>query len=453
MTGIKDWRDLAAIAPALPDSKLLQVLTLLDRLPEAERPSGVLEAMRPRLAQLKPARRLTVQRLLFRPVEDLFDPPELYRRRIGRLSRRTIKPVWSLVSQRLPPTVMAEAVAGLNTVSATDTASANRIGARLWPAAAVALRDALEIAVTDRRQWVGWFGRDDDIERQVADVAATFEVGFAVEETKARLPARPIETLSDGHLEVIRTILIPLSRQTPEQVKMFLVVLSARMVRPGILMDMLSEVKWSSSVQEHEGMMRLIETNLVETLVHHARNLSVAAALPAGADHATRLAQQLVDGLASLQQKNRVRANAELMLALRQARAEIGQFILGSVVAEADQTLRAILAPGTSPDDLADGPSDRQLEEAELFALALRRCANLAPAVGIDEGVRVKLGGIQAELERIGLTPKDPTLAARWLLTTVRLLEVLAGPDEAERVLHLGLRRFGATTGNGAAPA
>ena len=75
-------------------------VTLIDRLPESERPHDLLDVLRPRLVQLRPPRHLTVQRVTFLPVEDLFDPPDVYRRKVGRLSRAAIRLCWRVVSER-----------------------------------------------------------------------------------------------------------------------------------------------------------------------------------------------------------------------------------------------------------------------------------------------------------------------------------------------------------------
>ncbi|MEI6986535.1 MAG: hypothetical protein WCK65_10430, partial [Rhodospirillaceae bacterium] len=69
---------IALVSLSLPDDKLLKVLELVEKFPDRTQAQLVLDQIRPRLVQLRPPRQVTAQRLLFHPVDDLFDPPEKY---------------------------------------------------------------------------------------------------------------------------------------------------------------------------------------------------------------------------------------------------------------------------------------------------------------------------------------------------------------------------------------
>jgi hypothetical protein len=188
MSGKLNWREVAAHSRQLSDSKLLQMLSLIEMLPQEQRPDHVLDAMRPRLAKLRPPRLVTLQRLLFNPIEDLFDPPVSYRRKIGRLSRRTIPACWNAVTQMADPRWLARLQADLKSVDTRNYAAVNAIGRELWPEVARIMRRALEVADRDRKACIQLFGRDDDTLRQVADFADVLDIGFEIENAKAQLP-------------------------------------------------------------------------------------------------------------------------------------------------------------------------------------------------------------------------------------------------------------------------
>ena len=76
------------------------------------------------------------------------------------------------------------------------------------------------------------------------------------------------------------------------------------------------------------------------------------------------------------------------------------------------------------------------MEQAERSALLLRRCARIAESTGVRKEMDKKLTTICSELEREGVSlgPNRQVHEGR-LIRSVRLIELIAGPDEAERVL------------------
>ncbi len=434
MTGRDDWQDIIAASERLSDDKLLQVLTLIDRLPDQHRPLDVLEAMRPRLARLRPPRRPTLQRLLFRPVEDLFDPPAIYQRRIGRLLRSAIAPCWQAVSAAKSGSLVRELGEALRSSDGDDLTLTNQIGRRLWPAAAEAIRESLA-------EQTGRSRRDEDLRRQMAEIADILETGLELELTKHQLPPRPIETLFEGHIELLKSTVLGLLDPGPaERVRTFILVICARMNRPGAVLAHLSEMAWPNRLTDQDRIMGEIEGDLVANLVNRARGLNRAGATKPGPE-AVRRARDLVEGLASVRDIVMRRNDPAVIGAVAEAETEVRHFLMDSVLGPTDETVRHLLGRAMKH---GGGASDAAAEEtAETFALSLRHCAQIGRAIGVEREVAAKLAAVCTELEHHALD-SGPSAEdrARRLVTSVRMIELIQGPDQAEVLLRRGLERL-----------
>ena len=90
------WAELQQLSLAIAqasDDKLIQIVRIVDTLPERTQLDEAIGKVRHRLFWLKPPRPLSLARILFAPVEDLLDGPLLYRRGSKRFSRAIIRPV------------------------------------------------------------------------------------------------------------------------------------------------------------------------------------------------------------------------------------------------------------------------------------------------------------------------------------------------------------------------
>ena len=151
MSSLDEWRHIALASLGLPDKRLLDVLKLVEQAPDRSRVRVVLDQIRPRLARLRPPRLLTAQRLLFRPVEDLFDPAERYRAKIGRLSRTIIHPCWMIVTTLVPQPLLKNTEIRLRNIDPLDHKDVFAAGLQLWGAASAQPQPATEQRDTHKK--------------------------------------------------------------------------------------------------------------------------------------------------------------------------------------------------------------------------------------------------------------------------------------------------------------
>ncbi|MEI6985838.1 MAG: hypothetical protein WCK65_06910 [Rhodospirillaceae bacterium] len=428
----------------LPDDKLRQLLAMIEMLPIEERPQKLLETFRPRMSTLRPPRRMTLQRLLLLPVEDMLDSPELYRRDIGRLCRRSIPTCWNAIKQQFDRNVFNDLMREAREIEWVGEQAQIELGSRLWPTAAEALHKALALADSDRNAAKQMFGDDPDVQRQIATFAGIFEIGTEVMTARASLPVKPIDKLQVYHIETIKAALCKLRLGSPDLTRNFLQVLAARMINPGQLLDLLSAGSFPGSDQERGRLIGDLATRITENLLRQTANLRSFRGQSADPIIATTMARRLLEGYNSLRPTfvsmgmQEICGEASLksaMASVHEARIEIRSFILDTIVVQADQSLFKLInheQDSHEQDSHATlaGNIDRQ-EAAESMALALHYCAVMAKELGIGREVDFQVSVICQELEN----------RAPPVISTIRLIELLAGPDAAERLFNKSIGR------------
>lgn len=444
-----EWHALAAHASRLPDRKLLQIYRLLEQVGDKPEVSQAFDAMRPRLVTLRPPRRPALSRLFFLPVEDLLDDADHYSRRLNRICRTTLSPCWGAVKERLPTSLMQDVHKEVSLVDYRDGAAIAVLCEPLWEEGVRALGEIIDECQNNLKFKISLFGRDDDVQRQLATMRQILAVAGRVEKLKAALPPKPILDLAESHVDIIRTALLELGKEDVTLTQPLLLVLASRMQRPGELLRMLAEVRLGGTVAEKETLTREMSGYVVGNLLRQTtdfdrENPHITGDLASMA----AAAERLTDGLNSVNDTVQNLRDKEITSKVKNARAEIGQFVLKNICADVDKNLHTALFG--QPEGL---PSDEEMRKAEQLAMALRRSAKLANALGIQREVTAKITDarqqiVSTTLANLRSAPRtregrmNPE-AQRQMFNSLRMVEILAGSDEAERLLRDWKSQFG----------
>ncbi|HYC03275.1 MAG TPA: hypothetical protein VED40_08290 [Azospirillaceae bacterium] len=428
----KEWEALASDATKLGDAKFLKIFNLLEQLGDKPGIQSAFEKMRPRLAELKPPRRPSVSRLFFRPVEDLLDNADAYQRKLSRIARSTLAPAWAAVSARLGPEIIEATRAAIHRCDAHDQRGIAEAAGPIWRAGAEAMAEVIHEARNNLKYKVDNFGRDDDVIRQLDTIRQILEIGPELEALKLRLPERPIGELAEGHLDEIRKALGEIGQEEARRAGPLMLALSARMRRPGDLLRVLQETRLGGSVSDKEEMSRELSGHIVGNLLRQTTEIERTSS--GKADAVTDLAataERLADGLNSVNETVNSLRDKAMTEKVASARAEIGDFVVRNIVEGVDRNLLEALFSG------GDGAaSDERMRQAEQLALALRRSSKLAPFLGIQREVGGKITELRQQIE--GQTNQLVDAAApeaqRQMFNSLRMIEILAGSDEAERL-------------------
>lgn len=443
-----DWAVLAADASRLPDRKLLQIYRLLEQVGDKPEVSGAFDAMRPRLVTLRPQRRPALSRLFFLPAEDMLDDADQYSRRLNRISRTTLSPCWQAAREHLPTDLTHSVYREVSQVDFRDGAAIAVICEPLWLAGMDALAKVMAECQNNLKYKLNLFGRDDDVQRQLATLAQIMAVAFRVEKLKAALPPRPILDLAESHVEIIRTALIELGKENASLTQPLLLVLASRMQRPGELLRMLGEVRLGGTAADKENLTREMSGYVVGNLLRQTTDFDRTNPHVQG-DPASMAAaaERLTDGLNSVNDTVQGLRDKDITAKMKNARAEIGQFVLKNICGDADKSLtEALFGHGAGP------ASDESVKKAEQFAMALRRSSKLAGPLGIQREVAAKINEARQQvvtntLATLRNTPRsrDGSMspeAQRQMFNGLRMVEILAGSDESERLYREWISQY-----------
>lgn len=436
-----EWAALATEASRLPDRKLLQIYRLLEQMGDKPEISSAFDAMRPRLTTLRPPRRPALSRLFFLPAEDMLDDALHYSRRLNRICRATLSPCWQAVKEHIPTALQHEVQREMGSIDYRDGAAIAVVCEPLWQAGVDALTAVITECQNNLKYKLNLFGRDEDVQRQLETLRQIMVVAVRVEKLKAALPPRPIVELAESHLEIIRINLIELGKEDAALTQPLLLVLASRMQRPGELLRMLSEVRLGGTVAEKENLTREMSGYVVGNLLRQTTDFDRESPLMQG-DLASlaAAAERLTDGLNSVNDTVQNLRDKDISAKVKNARAEIGHFVLKNICADVDKGLTEALF---GQEGL---PSDAAVKKAEQFAMALRRSSRLAGPLGIQREVAAKINEARQQVVDNTLATlrdaprnRDGSMGPdgqRQMFNGLRMVEILAGSDEAERLMR-----------------
>ncbi|MCA3414225.1 MAG: hypothetical protein INF84_06450 [Roseomonas sp.] len=126
---------LAANLSTASDENILRIMAMIDRLPDRSQLDAVLNDIRPRLAQLRPPRPLTMMRLLFLPLSGALVDRAAWRQDPATIPRAALRPIFTLLRD-LRNGPLTEAETAPPQALFTDLDLVENLGRPVWEAAA-----------------------------------------------------------------------------------------------------------------------------------------------------------------------------------------------------------------------------------------------------------------------------------------------------------------------------
>ncbi|CAO3357834.1 hypothetical protein [Azospirillum melinis] len=442
----------------IPEDKFIEVVRLLERVRDHPDVRQTFAAIRPRLVQVRPNRRPTLKRVLCMPFEDVLESFNGIDVPVGRIERRVIDPVWRLVTEcgdralidQLDRQVQETAPGNLNTL--------RNIGRRLWPMAAQALRGAAgragEQEAGGQPPWRAFQG-DEEMRRQMLDVAAFLEIGLTIESLKDALAPKPLAALDDLHVDAIEQAAQAVARQSAGLVYYLLLVAASRMANPADLLTVLNDLDFGKARREQPAIFAqlsgLVVTNLEERSARleskgcgTGRSAGPGGAAAIAPEEAIAIAERLVASIDTTSAAMDVLADPAYRERLDAVKVAVRTMVAGTVLDTAPAgILTAVPAPAGNGRP-APVNEDAQAT-AEDHARALRRCEGLAGALGLHEplkdmlasmekGLMARAHALLADYPKAAGDPDDAETAEMNLFYALRLLELVAGPAKADRL-------------------
>ncbi|PWC76727.1 hypothetical protein [Azospirillum sp. TSH64] len=443
----------------IPEDKFIEVVRLLERVRDHPDVRQTFAAIRPRLVQVRPSRRPTLKRVLCMPFEDVLESFNGLDVPVGRIERRVIDPVWRLVTECGDRALIDQLDRQVQETAPGNLNALRNIGRRLWPMAAQAVRGAVGAAGepdTGRQALWRVLQGDEEMRRQLLDVAAFLEIGLTIESLKDTLAPKPLAVLDDPHVDAIEQAAQAVARQSAGLVYYLLLVAASRMANPADLLTVLNDLDFGKARREQPAIFAQLSGLVVTNLEERSARLESkdggkgagtgpgAAAVAIAPEEAVAIAERLVASIDTTSAVMDVLADPVYRERLDAVKATVRSMVAGAVLDTAPAgILTAVPAPAANG---RPAPVDEDAQAAaEDHARALRRCEGLAGALGLHEplkdamasmekGLTARAQALLADYPKAAGDPDDAETAEMNLFYALRLLELVAGPAKADRL-------------------
>ena len=399
------------------DSQIARVVAMVDALPSRGVADKLIAPLRPRLAQLRPDRPLQFERLLFLPLDLLIVAPQDWSPGSPTVPRTLLAPVGEVVRVVLGD-LAREIEAEILGRTTADRTIVDRVGARLWPAAAQVIA-----AADDTPGAWSKYGISRALQRTVTrPMAAVLEQATAIQALV--VSAERGEPVGGPAL---LTILDRGARHGADAWGMMLALMLCRLPRADEALRVIAikGISAATRVAAEEAIDAVL--NGIEREGGEGGTLDTAALSDAGAE-LTRIVG-LLDGLDA--------EGSGIAVLTGNDRGERHSRIAG-IRRRLDATCRSRFQAGLAGEliapmlSLPPDAGSAEILKLEGTARELRRLEMCGRRLGSQDSYSRMLQATAVEIRAIRGN------GALTLADRVRMVEILAGPDEALAMLVAG---------------
>lgn len=438
-----------------PENKFIEVVRVLEQAGDRPEVRRTIESIRPRLAEVRPARRMTLKRIFCDPFEDMLEA------RAGRdgaavaIPRTHIDAIWRETAVRADPRHMGPLEQAVGGLDSNDADGRHTLGCRLWYACAQALGKLTAEAPASLGA---------DALATARDIQQYVEIGHQIATLKNALPPRPIAALEPAHVRLIEAAVQEAARLSSIKPYYLLLTVASRMRRPADLLAALQDMDFGKAKREKPMIFGKLAGVMVDALEGAGVRLGGedGAAQIADPVAAVALAERLVESLDAAQSLLSGVGDLQYEGRLKKVRQAVQAMVRRDVLEPArSQIIVALPPPPGAGGGPMSPPDDAAQETAEARACALRRCERFADGLALAPDVTATLAEIGRNVEKDvtrwcaalekrrdgegrGVSAADLEAATLSLSYAVRLMELVAGPSRAEALFAGGMAALAA---------
>lgn len=430
---------------------------------------AILQILRPRLASLKPERYPTPMRQFCDPFEDLLTSAEPSDKSI-RISRSSLMPIWGVVTGVNDPH-FSEAMKEIEAAAAVrDSAKLTIAESKLWKAGARIIEDQIARAqegVKEERALATRLGSRIHL-KAFGEVGRILNVGEEIGQVRARFPSAPIRGLDGNDVTWLRDRFVEISQSKPGFEPMFLLAVLARLLRPSELFKLIR-------VLSNKADDRTIEkTNLAETgdliidlLAETVSEIEQGVGTGKDEAHILSLARWYASEFTRITREFKIRKDGRWGEKLLETRRRVSRALADTMfgatperVIDALPKMEVRQGPGSGAKGLARPLFSQDFDyekvlAAEKSAEAIAETARISDVLAAQSSAAKAVVELKKKLNQIGragvdgmgrLAPEEIPNAQRNLMATVRLLEIVDGPEDADVLRRRGMSAIRALT-------
>ncbi|MBX2830188.1 MAG: hypothetical protein KTR23_03270 [Rhodospirillales bacterium] len=431
---------------------------------------AILQILRPRLASLKPERYPTPMRQFCDPFEDLLTSALPSDKSI-RISRSSLIPIWKVV-KNAGGTEFQAAMDGIEKAATSrDVTKLTAAENVLWKLGARIIEDEIknsEGGVKLERVLPTKLGSRLHL-KAFKEIGQILNVGPEISEVRNRFPSAPIRALDANDVSWLREKFLEISEAKPGLEPMFLLAVLARLLRPSELFKLIR-------VLSNKADDRTIEkTNLAETgdliidlLAETVAEIEQGVGTGKDEAHILSLARWYASEFTRITREFKIRKDGRWGEKLLETRRRVSKALADTMfgatperVIDALPKLAVTQGPGSGGKGLArpifsQDFDDEKVLAAEKSAEAIAETARISDVLAAQSSAAKAVVELKKKLNQIGrsgvdgmgrLTPDEVPNAQRNLMATVRLLEIVDGPEDADVLRRRGMSALRALEG------
>lgn len=434
----------------LPNDRFLKAIALLERVKAHPSTRRALENARSRLRELRPPRRMDLQRLFYLPMEDLLTDSHSQAAEEGRVRRDLMARCWKLMQDGGDKAEFQKLNAQASELFSTEWEKLKKAGERIWAMGAANLTQAVARARDDEAYATQTFGDPGNVDI-IGDLAEAYKVAGEAVGLKERFPENPVVAFDDEDYSALVGAMKRLREGRIGDPWSLVWVMSARMANP---IDFLMQFMKQRSFEPTPAVGPMVDRSVKQLEAEVGRTREKAATAGSASDVASQ-AVHMAATLASAKQLAKSRKH--LSEQVDRIAVELQEMVREVVVEGAVESVMSTL-PSLDPEELSTQPDLSDMAKAEDRVLALCQVSDVDPAMNLGPVVQQKLKSIASEVEKqirsaLDLlasqpaTPENRKAAEAHLSHSTRLVELSEGPAAAERVMLEGHKRINAAFG------
>jgi hypothetical protein len=419
-------REVEASLKKASDQQLARIMQFIDRLPSRVKLDQVVEQVRGRLALVRPARSMTLLRVLTLPFEDLLVSPDLAALSPWCAPRDVVSVVGALTLTALSEAERRRMNAAADGRTMDEQSVVLALGGTLWPAGAAAIRNALKDGDAG----------DQNRRRILAGLADLLDYGEEIVSFMEQLPPRPMPRLREDERGGAMSLLFSLGQASPDLFRYAFTMLTRRSTEPMEFFDLLLNVDFGLPAEARDQILKEAAHECLHEVEVMGRDMETSSGRPvaAEADAALRMAS-LIESLENAPPQ--VKLNPKQLAETKQrASSSVVKSYQGALTGEMRATFDKVAGPSQSR-----WASDEEIAQAEMIARSTRKLGLAGDRLGagpeVERAQAVQLSGYREQVVKKAGVAKGPRMARlAAVMDEVRLVELVFGSDAAGDLLR-----------------
>jgi hypothetical protein len=427
---------------------------------------SILQGLRPALqrADRRPPRTPNPLRLVCQPFEDLLCPHRAGAKRVGRIARSSIMPIWTWVTEELDPENIARLTRPVaQAILKNDMAAAQTHAAELRLGVAGAMASAFEEIAQDKAKRKALAARlgGDDVLEDAREICLVMEAAPEIISMQGVIP-RPLPDLMDDHVAEIKRVFRLFEEHAPETALYVVLVAMGRLAKPWQILRVLRAISKSETdtvVSATDlGVVGELLLDDLETLAQFFVALDVRRCDPEDVIYQLRQFAQLSTGMTIELGIRRKGEWGKRVLHARNQVASAMEAVLERAIKEIHEALpfRRIggyRAKGSQSPDISRAPDPSTTDRARKYGTLIRASRKLSAEAAFTSAYARTVETLGETLEVYGPAIVETVRAAEesakataqaYLDLAVELTGCVIGDEEADI-----LRRRGAVAARG----